>query len=287
MKDSYPEYSVLMSVYAGDNPQFFYDAVSSLLNQTVKPDEIVIVVDGPVTDDINRILLSLPSDSDNGTGVRFTIYRLVENVGAGGALMQGAPLCKNEIIAIMDADDLSRPHRIEKQLQLLLSDSNLGLVGSWVSEFVDDNPNHAVSIVELPEAHEEILRFSKRRDPFRKPTVVLTRRALIESGGFNGRTPYYEDWDLFNRIIAAGFKTANVPEVLLDVRTNGEFFDRRGGLSYLKNTYVFVAEQLMTGYFSVLDAFIAFIPHAAVIMLPNRMREWIYKTFLRKAVDVE
>lgn len=270
-------YSVLMSVYAGDDPEHFRTAVESMLAQTVRPSEVVIAVDGPVGAQIEVVL----SDVSGGM-VPVRIVRLERNSGAGAALMAGAPACASELIAIMDADDIARPNRMERQLPLFSGDPSVGLVGSWVSEFVNVDPAQAVSIVELPESHEGIVRFSKRRDPFRKPSVVMTKSALRDSGGFDGETPYYEDWDLFNRIIAAGYRARNVSEVLVDVRTGTDFFNRRGGVSYLRNTWTFTKRQLETGYFSPLDALVTFVPHAAVICMPSALRKLIYRVFLRK-----
>lgn len=275
--EKYRPYSVLMSVYKGDSPDHFAIALDSMLEQTVAPHDVVVVCDGPVSPEIDQVLIDRSAD--------VKVIRLDNNVGAGGALMAGAPHCACDVIAIMDADDISRPTRMEKQLDVICRDESIGLVGSWVCEFAHDDPKNVVSIVELPRAHEEIVSFSKRRDPFRKPSVVFTKEALDCSGGFLGNTPYYEDWDVFNRVISSGYRTENIPEVLVDVRTSEDFFSRRGGIRYLSCTWTFVAEQLRTGYFSVLDAFIAFVPHAIVVLMPNFLRVWVYKTFLRRRTE--
>lgn len=276
-EDSRRPYSVLMSVYKGDSPEHFLIALDSMLQQTVPPFDVVVVCDGPVSPEINQVLDKRRSS--------VKVVRLEKNVGAGGALMMGAPYCACDIIAIMDADDISRPMRMERQLEVMSQDESIGLVGSWVSEFAHDNPEDVISIVELPCSHKDIVAFSKRRDPFRKPSVVFTRDALNRSGGFLNNTPYYEDWDVFNRVVSAGFRTANIPEILVDVRTSDDFYSRRGGISYLRYTWTFIKEQLRTKYFSASDALVAFIPHAIVVLMPNTLRGWVYRRFLRRSPE--
>ena len=130
IKDKLPTYSVLMSVYSRDNPQFLRLAIDSMLNQTVKTNDFVIVEDGEIGADLNSVIEEYSSKFDC-----FNIIKLTRNVGLGKALDAGIKYCKNNYVARMDADDISLLNRCEKQLKVFAKDPTLSIVGSWVDEF--------------------------------------------------------------------------------------------------------------------------------------------------------
>ena len=119
------EYSVLMTVYKNDDPEFFKLSLLSMLNQTIPSNDIVVVKDGPVTDELQSVLDELSSEYPD----RINQVQLENNIGLGLALNEGLKVCKNELIARMDSDDFSLPMRCEEQLKMFEEDPSLDIVG--------------------------------------------------------------------------------------------------------------------------------------------------------------
>ena len=273
---NYPSYSVLMSLYKNENPAFFDEAVASICNQTILPSEMVLVVDGPIGDELKGCV----ANCGENCPFPVNVVPLEENVGLGEALSIGVVECKYDLIARMDTDDYSYPDRMKLTLDAFLDDPDLVLVGGQAIEFMTDI-EHPISEVHLPESQEEILAFSKKRDPFRHPAVTIKRDALLDVGNYRGGFLYYEDWDLFNRILFAGYKTRNIPETVLAIRVGHDFYSRRGGFGYLKHTCRFKIAQYKVGYFTFSELLGTLVPHLLVGMMPNRIRAVVYSKFLR------
>lgn len=270
------KYSVLMSVYYKENPLWLEQSIESMLHQTILCDEFVIVKDGVLTDELDSVL----EKYKNKYSDLFHIVALEKNQGLGIALQIGVKNCQNEFIARMDSDDYSSPDRMEKELAIFNKYPELDIVGTNVSEFID-NPDNVISKVILPEKQEEIVCFSKKRNPFRHPSVVFKKQAVLKAGNYR---EYYlcEDYDLWVRMIRSGCLCYNVQEVLVYMRINADFYKRRGGLLYFKSIHKFKKEQLDNGYFTKLQYIKTIVPHAIVCFMPNFCRDFIYKNYLRK-----
>lgn len=270
------KYSVLMSVYYKENQDYLKVSIESMLNQTIKPDEFVIVEDGPLTKELDAVIKKYQSKNPK----LFNIVKLRENKGLGLALKKGIESCKNELIARMDSDDYAIPTRIETELNIFKSNPEIDLVGSNVDEFID-NINNVISHVVLPENNEEIIKYSKKRNPFRHPSIMFKKSKVLSAGNYRD---YYlcEDYDMWVRMIRNGTKCYNVQSTLVYMRISDDFYKRRGGIKYLKSINKFKKEQLIIGYFSKTDYLKSIIPHAIVCLMPNNMRDYIYKNFLRK-----
>lgn len=269
------EYSVLMSVYYKENPEFLKESIESMLNQTIKPSEFVLVEDGPLPDELEQIILRYT----NKYPKLFNIIKLEKNMGLGPALKIGVENCHNEYIARMDSDDISIPIRIEKELRQFEENRDLDIVGCNVGEFID-NIDNVISYRNLPESNEEIYKLSRKRNPFAHPSVILRKQSVIEAGNYR---EYYlcEDYDLWNRMISNGAQCYNIQEHLVFMRINKDFYKRRGGLKYLKSILKFKIEQYKRGYYSLKDLIISGGSHIIVCLLPNFIRKWIYLKLLR------
>ena len=173
----YPKYSVLMSVYFKENPNWLEYSIESMMNQTVKPDEFVLVEDGPLTEELDSVVEKYAEKYPK----ILNVVKIEKNGGLGPALKLGVENCRNEYIARMDSDDYSVPDRIEKELNMFLENPDLGMVGSNVSEFIDDIDN-VVSSVVLPESNEDIIKFSKKRNPYRHPSVLFKKSVVMSAG---------------------------------------------------------------------------------------------------------
>lgn len=276
----YPRYSVLMSVYAKERSEWLCAAVRSMLDQTVPPSEFVIVEDGPLTEALYEAISGFKQEYPN----LFKIVSYSENRGLGYALRQGVMTCSMPIIARMDSDDLSRPDRMEVQLSLI-SEHCLDMVGSQVVEFVGD-PGTPVAETNLPEEHDDIVVYSRRRNPFRHPPMTFRRDRVLRAGSYSSEFLYFEDWDLFNRMLADGCRAANVHEPLVAMRVNSDFYARRGGLAYLGHAWRFEWSQLTCGWFTICDLVASFVPRAVVCLMPNHLRDIVYKRLLRREFDV-
>ena len=198
----------------------------------------------------------------------------------GPALKKGIEECKNEFIARMDSDDYSVPTRIEKQFEVFENNPKLGLVGTNVDEFNGTIENVSCSVV-LPEQHDEIYKFSKRRCPFRHPSLLYKKNEVLKAGNYR---KFYlcEDYDLYVRMLRSGCVCYNIQEVLVYMRIGEDFYKRRGGWKYMKTILKFKNEQLKIGYFSFFDYLRSTIPHIIVCLLPNTFRDRIYRNLLRK-----
>lgn len=279
---SYPSYSVLMSVYYKDNAIWLKMAIDSILNQTILPDQFVLICDGPLSETLEKVI----SQYVNHTTISFEILRLEENQGLGAALNKGLSVCRNEIILRMDSDDISLPNRAENELAIFLNNSDISLLSSTVLEFTDNSqttysdfllmPPKITGARTLPIAHEDILRYSKRRNPFNHPSIAFKKSAIIDSGSYREDYHLFEDYDLWIRVLQKGYKTSNIKTPLLYMRTPFDIYKRRGGFRYALNLLRFHFHLLRTHWTSTYDYFFAAIPHAILCISPIFLRKFIY-----------
>lgn len=275
-----PTYSFLMSVYAKEESDYLRFALKSMVEQTCFPGEIVVVKDGPLTNDLEDVL----KEYDFAFPGLLKYVEYENNQGLGYALSQGIVACSNELVARMDSDDYSTPNRMEVQLSEFKRDENLDMLGSQVTEFIDSLDN-VLSVSKLPLFETDILKYSKRRNPFRHTPMVYKKSKVLAAGNYSSSFLYFEDWDLFNRMISQGCRGRNVDQSLVFVRATPDFFSRRGGTEYLRYIWKFKREQLRRGYFSFGDFCASFFPHAAVCLMPNSLRSFVYTNLLRKKTN--
>ena len=271
------KYTVLMSVYYKEKPEYLSLSIKSMLNQTVKPDEFIIVKDGPLTTELDEVINNFVTAYPK----MFNIIVNETNLGLGPALAKGIENSKNELIARMDSDDYVVSTRCEKQLEKFREDPQLGMVGSYEAEFTDDIDN-VISIHRVPSENDEIERFMHRRCSVLHPTVMYKKSAVLKCGNYQS-VLLYEDYDLFARMVLEyHIKSYNIPEPLYYIRTSEDFFKRRGGIKYAKTVLKFKWGQYRKGYMSSMDFCISGLGQAFVCVLPNSLRKSFYMKFLRK-----
>lgn len=266
------DYSVLMTVYKKEKPEYLKSAVESMLNQTVPPAQFVLVCDGPLTDELDKMIESY--------GDRLDVLRLPENHGPGYARSEGLKRCRCSLTATMDSDDISVPDRCEKQLAAFEKDPELAVVSGSIEEF-DTDPDKPFATRVLPREHEEIIRFSKTRIPFNNVTTMYKKEAVINAGGYDRDLRLFEDYDLWIRVLQSGVKTANLPDTMVKVRTAEGQLKRRGGIVYGKAMLRFRKKMYRTGWISRKEYVFSAYPHFAVCLMPNFVRGQVYK-ILRK-----
>lgn len=269
-------FSVLISVYKKEKAEYLKQALQSVINQTLKPKEIVIVKDGPLTKELDDCI----EDFQKQNSKLFKILSFKENRGLGLALRDGVKACKYEYIARMDSDDISKLYRFEKQFSYLQEHPETALLGTWITEFSKDE-NNPDTVTKLPCTHQDILKFAKKRNPFRHMTMVLKKEAVIEAGNYRDFL-WFEDYDLWVRMLQKGYMAANIPEYLVNVRADEKMFARRGGYQYLKQDYRF-QKFLLNSKFIICKQFIRNIFYRIIVrIMPNKLRIIFYKKVLRK-----
>lgn len=269
------DYSVLMSVYKKDNPEWLKEAIESILNQTVKTNDFVIVEDGALSKELANVL----EDYKNKYSNVIRLVKLKRNVGLGPALKRGIVECRNEWIARIDADDYSKIDRIEKQIEKILEDDTIDIIGSNHIEFIDDITN-VIAIKKLPTTHDKIVKYARRRNPFSHSAVMYRKSKVIEAGNYKA-CYLCEDYDLWIRMIEVGAKCFNINEELNCVRVSQDLYKRRGGLKYLKSLLHFKREQYKKGFYSFNDYMVSSASHVVVCLMPTVMRKFVYEKFLR------
>ena len=269
-------FSVLLPVYRGDDAGFFARAVVSVTaDQTRRPDELVIVVDGPVPDPIAAVLRRVEAGELTG-GVPVRVVPLARNVGLARALEVGLDACAHEVIARADADDIALPQRFAVQLPLI--ESGLDLLGSAIVEFdTEEGPDQMVRA--LPVDAEAIATMARFRDPFNHPSVVYRRSAVRAAGGYE-HLDKMEDYWLFARMIAAGAAVANTDEVLVRYRVGAGAYGRRGGGGMLASELGLQWRFWRSGF----TTFPQLVRNVAVRglyrYLPVRLRESLYRAMV-------
>ena len=269
------QFSVLISVYKKEKPEYLKTALQSIINQTLKPAEIVIVKDGLLTQELDDCI----KEYEKQYPELIKIIAFKENRGLGLALRDGVIACKYDYIARMDSDDIAKPERFAKQFQYLKQHPETALLGTWITEFSKDE-NNPDTLTELPCTHQGILKYAKKRNPFRHMTMLLKKEAVIKSGNYRDFL-WFEDYDLWVRMLQKGYTAANIPEYLVNVRADEEMFARRGGWQYMKYDYKFQRFLVKTGFITESEFLVNIIIRTIVRLMPDALRRWTYKKFLR------
>lgn len=271
-------FSVSMSVYGKDQPQWFQYAVDSILNQTLKPDEIVLVVDGPVPDGLANVIkhyAALPN---------FSVIWLEINQGHGNARRVGLANCSHELVALMDADDISNPTRFEKQIAAFTADSELSIVGGNITEFVGVSSNMVAKRM-VPCEDMAIKKLLKKRCPFNQVTVMLRKSKVQAAGGYIDWY-YNEDYFLWVRMFLHEMKFENIPENLVNVRIGNDMYKRRGGWRYFKSEARLQKFMLQNKVINV-GLYMSNVLKRMIVqmLLPNKVRGWVFQKFAREKVS--
>lgn len=272
----YPSFSVLMSIYYKEKPEYLRQCFDSLLNQTVQANEWVIVKDGPLTDELEQVLHEY--ENKNPNLIKYVTFE--KNQGLGLALRAGVPACSNELIARMDTDDICREDRFEVQLKEFLKDHNLDICGSHIKEF-DENPEKCHSIRKVPLNNEEIIQYQRRRSAYNHVTVMFKKNSVLKSGNYED-APLMEDDMLWTRMILAKCKGKNVDEYLVYVRTGLSMIERRGGWSYFKKYKASRKKVYELGLASYWDYIYTLIVQLIVALVPTSIRKFVFEKALRE-----
>lgn len=271
-------YSVLLTVYKSDVSDYFELSLRSMLQQTVLSDDIVVVKDGPLSEPLEQVLNSFLKEFPE----RIHPLQLPQNMGLGLALNEGLKICKNDLVARMDADDISLPNRCEEQLKMFESDPDLDIVGCPVKEFVGD-PSEAIRIRNVPLDNSSIYQYARRRDPFNHPTVMYRRSKVLQYGPYK---PYRKNQDtaLWIDMLSHGCKCANCKEPLLLFRFDENTYRKRKSWVNTKLLISIRWDAYRRGFCSLFDFLSVAILQMGVLVLPTAFQKYIYQRFLRSRI---
>lgn len=270
------KFSVLMSVYAKENPEWLRLSLDSVFNQTLPPNEVVLIEDGPITKALSDVIEEFKSKYHT-----LKVFPQKENKGLGTALNIGLQHCSYELVARMDTDDICRPNRFEKQIELFEKDADLDICSSLIDEF-EGNIKNIRSQRLLPENHEDIIKYAHQRCPVNHPTVVYKKSKVLAADGYQG---FPEDYILWINMIMNGCKFYNLQESLLWFRFSYDVYRRRGGWKYAKNDIKAQWNFYKMGFTSFSEFLTNAIIRGIVRLVPNSLRVFTYKYLLRKKYD--
>lgn len=272
---NYDNYSVLSSVYYKENPEYLKLAIDSMLNQTVVTDDYVIVKDGPLTPELDKILEDYSKKYSC-----IHVVALEKNSGLGAALNYGLSFCKNELVARMDTDDFSMPERCEKQIKLFQNDKSLDICGTFIDEFEDEIDNiHCTK--EMPINMDAIVKYAHKRNPFNHPTVMYKKNIVENIGGYS-EGHRGEDFELFTKMVFKGAKGYNIPESLLRYRAVSNQFERRSSLVDAKAVMSVVKKNYKSGYIKLQDLLFVIFMQSIGVIVPKSIGKKIFTCFFRK-----
>ena len=263
--------SVLICVYHGDKPQYLSECLESILSQSVPSNDIVIVIDGPISDELKKVLEAYASKNSH-----IRLLHLKNNLGVGAASNRGIKLCKNELIAKMDADDISVKNRFEMQLKAFNKNPELAVIGGQLAEFTNDNPKNIVSYRKVPTSLQEIKQFARRRSPFNNQTVMY-RKSIVEAAGAYPQLNRAEDYYLFSKIIAMGYPVANLKQTLALFRLDQAALQRRKTWRHTKENISARRQIYKLGLMRPSDLILTSIAQLGVFILPTFLVRNVYK----------
>lgn len=268
-------YSVLMSVYHKEKPEYLRAAMNSIWEQTVKTDDFVLVCDGPLGPELDAVIAEMQDSHPE-----LTVVRLAKNGGLGNALNEGMKHCRNDLVARMDSDDISRPDRCERQLAVFRDYPEVSIVSGVVEEFTQSTDQIDSRRV-LPETHMEILDFARKRNPFNHPCVMYRKAAVEAAGGYKD---FYllEDYYLWIRMLQSDAIGYNIQEPLLWMRAGSDMYKRRSGLRYARSQKALFKYMRDTGWITTGQYIKSSAIRGASSLAPNGLREFVFKKVLRK-----
>ena len=275
------KFSLLLSVYQGDEKDWLKLAFQSITNQTHLPDEIILVEDGKIPRDLKEIIRTFEK---NKKKIPLKVISLKQNQGLATALNKGIAACKYEWIARFDADDINLPDRFQKQVDFLRKNPNLDLLGGHSLEFFKISQT-SFRVKKIPYNSLDVRAFAKKRNPFNHMTVFYKKSAVLKAGGYED-FPAMEDYHLWVKMLLLNFRLVNLPENFVLQRANQKMFARRRGLKYLKTEWRLHSFFLKSNFINLLEFIRNIILRSAVRLIPAFLLQWAYG-FVRKEITLK
>lgn len=274
-EENYRRYSVLMSVYHKEKPEYLRQAIESIQKQSFSTDDFVLVCDGPLNSELDAVIAVKQQEMDI-----LNVVRLAKNGGLGNALNEGIKHCKNELVARMDSDDIAYPDRCEKQVDVFNSHSEVSICSGIVEEFTTD-PEVVDTRRVPPETNAEIMEFAKKRNPFNHPCVMYKKSAVEYVGSYQD---FYllEDYYLWLRMLMAGYQGYNIQEPLLHMRAGSDMYLRRAGWKYAKTQAKLFKYMKNNKFIGNRQYMKSCVIRSGSALAPNWLRKFMFEKVLRK-----
>lgn len=266
--------SLLLPVYFKDDPGFLFHALESVANQTLLPDEVVVVCDGPIPQSLRNVL----AEFDLRLPMR--VVECEKNLGLAKALNVGISECRGEWIARFDADDICLPDRLEKQWNFISHYSSIDVLGAAIAEFSHD-PKDVYAIKSQAVSADGVYNYAKSRNPLNHMTVMFRRESVVSSGLYP-EYHLYEDYVLWVNMLVRGCTIMNLPDVLVLARAGKAMTDRRGGLAYAKSEISAQRYFYSIGFISLGRMIFNISIRTLVRLVPSGLRYFSYIFFLRR-----
>ena len=276
-----PKFSVLMSVYSGDSLEYFDSALKSIsIEQNELPVEIVLVVDGPVTESINSYLRDIESNG-NVYGVTANVIRLPINNGLAKALNIGLKYCKSDWILRMDSDDISDATRIQSTNAVIEQNPSASMIGFSYRIF-DSDPDIPYAHRYCPELVDKNCKKRFFKTPINHPTIAFNKEVALELGGYPDDIGRFEDWGLALRFANSGYQILNNKIAVLSFRAPKEIMVKRGGYKYFFEEIRALFKMHLKGLIPLLPLIVNLIIRMPIRLLPLLIRHFIYYNFIWK-----
>lgn len=273
------KFSILLSLYYKESPLALDQCFFSIWKeQTIHPNEIVLVLDGSIGEELNQCVLKWQKI----IGESLKVIPLSQNVGLGKALNKGLEHCSNEWVFRMDTDDICKPDRFERQIQFIKENPEVVLFSGQILEF-NENPSDADTLKYVPTEHTDIVKFAQKRSPFNHMTVAYKKSVIDAVGGYQHHL-FMEDYNLWLRVIGAGYRVGNHSDILLYARVGNGMHARRKGYEYIKSELQLLKLKKELKLQDPIHANILFILRSSFRILPSSLLGKFYNTFLRKKV---
>ena len=270
------KFSVLMSIYQKEKSEHLDVCLESISNQTLLPNEIVLVEDGPLTKELNHIIQKWKEKIKIIKSIK-----LEHNSGFAIALNAGLKACSHNIIARMDTDDFCVHERFEKQISYFKEHSEIDILGSHIAEY-DETFEKMLHYHYFPLTHKKIYKYGKLRNPFHHATVVFKKSVILELNGYPHKLRKMQDYALWGKLLASGFITANYDDILVKVRAGDQLYKRRRGLEYIRYEIQTLKYMKDVGYLNFFEYLFNLSFKTIVRILPISFIKIIYEKLLRQ-----
>ena len=261
------KFSVLLSVYAGEKPDQLEQCLKSLILQTRKANEIILVIDGKIGKRLNKVVKNYRNK------LEMTIIQLSQNKVLANALNEGLKKCSNDIIVRMDTDDVCMPDRFSSQVSFMENNPEIAVCSGFVEEW-DAKMEYPIKVRKIPLTNEEIVNFSKKRNPISHPAACFRKNIVMHFGGYP--EVYPEDYLLWLKLLMSGKKFGNLDKILVKMRTGKSFYKRRG-LKFLKGELVIHLYMYRKGWCSFFELIYAVSGRIILRLAPQWIRPLAYK----------
>ncbi|MCH7296581.1 glycosyltransferase [Acinetobacter higginsii] len=273
------KFSVLSSIYHKESPVHFNACMESIWDmQTLRPTEIILVEDGPLTPELNKVI----EQWQNKLGDILCVKKLEKNFGTGKAKNIGLKECAYDLVCIVDTDDICAPDRFKKQIDFLNENPNVSILGGQIFEFIE-NIENPTGIRSVPLSHKDLKNYAKKQSPFNNMTIAYRKAHILDVGGYHHHL-WMEDYNLFLRVIAKGYQVQNLSDILVYARIDNGMHGRRKGLEYIKSEKKLLDLKKELKLQDPIHANIVFLLRSVFRLLPSTMLGKIYNNFLRKKV---